>query len=62
MSTSVGYDAEFDDNLTLFFPAPDNGLSIKTLGLDFFQHLDNYFVIVILNLEDHGGSVRYPKN
>jgi hypothetical protein len=65
---SAADDAEFPDmkfpvNLTLFFSAPPNDLSITTLGLKFlFQHLEDSFVIVIPNFEDHGSSGKDPKN
>ena len=65
---STADDAEFPDikfpvNLTLFFSAPGDDPSITTLGLKFlFQHLEDSFVVVIPNFEDHGSSGKEPKN
>jgi hypothetical protein len=54
---------KFPVNLTLFFSAPDNDLSVKTLGLRYFlRHVDDTFVIVIPNFETHGDTRLEPKN
>lgn len=54
---------KFPVNLTLFFAAPDNDLSIDTLGLRLFlQSIDDTLVIVVPNFETHGGSGAEPKN
>jgi len=56
-------DVKFPINLTMFFAAPGDDLSIKTLGLKyFFQHIDDTFLIVIPNFEDHGSSGKESKN